>query len=415
MTARFDPSSLPIPAQRRLAIRLTPDALRQVRGGHPWVFDSSITSISHEGAPGDLAVIFDDRRRFVAIGFYDPTSPIRVNILHRGEPIAIDDDWWGRRLAEALERRRSLADGDGTDAYRLVHGENDGLGGVVVDRYASVVVVKIYSVAWFAHLLPLLAALDDTFGEPTVVLRFSRGVAAGPTFDLADGDVIRGELDDPVVEFTENHLRFEADVRQGQKTGHFLDQRENRARVRSIATGAEVLDVFACTGGFSVHAAAGGATEVTSVDLSEQALGGAVRNMAHNARDASVAACRHTTTKGDAFEVMHRLADRGHAYDIVVIDPPSFAHKRDDVVRATRAYARLTAAGLALVRSGGTLVQASCSARVTTDAFVDTVTRSAEAEGVRLHDLSVTTHGIDHPVSFVHGSYLKAVFARVER
>src|SRR6478735_4697631 len=181
---------LPKPSDRRLAVRVTPDALRQIRGGSPWLYDGSITSVSHEGSPGDLAVVFDDERRFVAIGLWDPASPIRVKLLHTGAPATIDSTWWRAKIADALDRRASLANDPSTTAYRCVHGENDGLPGLVVDRYDSTIVVKLYSPAWFPHLKAVVDAIVDLLSPACVVLRLGRSVAGSNTFGLADGDTL---------------------------------------------------------------------------------------------------------------------------------------------------------------------------------------------------------------------------------
>lgn len=407
---------LPDAAPQRIAVRVNADALRQIRGGHPWVYDASITAQNRDGAPGDLTVVFDDRRRFVAIGLYDPTSPIRVNLLHRGEPRPLDESWWHERVAEALARREPLIERGDTDAYRVIHGENDGLGGVIVDRYASVLVVKIYSPAWFAHLRHLLGALDAALRPSAIVVRFARRVAAGTTFGLAEGQVVAGVLETERVRFRENGLVFEADVRHGQKTGHFLDQRDNRRRVRERSRGAEVLDVFSCTGGFTVHAAAGGATEVTSVDSSAHATDATRCHLKLNApANAKVAAARWHPRHGDAFEVLEEFGARQRRFDLVVIDPPSFAARRRDVGAALHAYGRLCSLGLTVLRTGGTLVQASCSSQVSPDDLTRTLHDAATASGVRLRSTEHTGHGIDHPVNFAQGAYLSALFARVER
>ena len=426
MTAGVDLSHLPVADSRRIAARVTKDAARHIRSGHPWIFDSSITSLSHEGAAGDLAVVFDERRKFMAIGLFDPDSPIRIRVLHHGDPATIDRSWWRARRDAALELRRGLAesahasDEPTTDGYRIVNGENDGFGGLVIDRFASTYVIKIYTPAWFPHLNDVLAAFDETIAEPSpeppnVIVRLARSVAAAETYGLVDGAALRGITPNEPVLFRENGLTFEADVVHGQKTGAFLDQRDKRQMVRELSRGADVLDVFSCTGGFSVHAAAGGATSVTSVDIARHAIDAAIRNMAHNLGDPGVAACVHHTSVGDAFEVMARLADDGRTFGVVVIDPPSFAQKQVNADGALRAYGRLTAAGLRLVEPGGLLVQASCSSRVSADDFFDTVTRAADAQGARLTEVARTTHGVDHPVTFREGAYLKALFARVGR
>jgi 23S rRNA (cytosine1962-C5)-methyltransferase len=220
------------------------------------------------------------------------------------------------------------------------------------------------------------------------------------------------------VRFQEHGLTFEADVVRGQKTGHFLDQRDNRGRVRDLSRGARVLDVFSCTGGFSVHAAAGGATAVHSIDTSPFAITAAKRNMALNADDRDVRACSHEVTTGDAFAVMEQLTRDRRRFDLVVIDPPSFAQNAASVDRAITAYARLTTLGLALVERGGVLFQASCSSRVGEADFVRTVHRAAAVAGYDLDEIARTGHPLDHPVhvdTFPEGRYLKAIVARPVR
>jgi 23S rRNA (cytosine1962-C5)-methyltransferase len=406
---------VPRPSDKRLAVRVTPDALRHIRAGHPWVFEESVTSISHEATAGDLAVIFDNDRKFVALALYDPDSPIQFRILHVGKPTPIDRDWWHATIRTALDLRAPLTSAPDADqlAYRVLNGENDGVSGLAVDRYADMLVVKLYSAVWFPHLVTVVNALLDITGCSGVVVRLARNLQARETFGLDDGDVIAGRVPEGPVRFREAGLWFDADVRAGQKTGHFLDQRANRIRVGQMASGRDVLDVFASTGGFSVHAAAGGARSVHAVDLSAPTLAAAEHNMALNQELETVRSCEFTTEVGDAFEVMVKLAREGSDYDLVVVDPPSFAQRQANVEGALRAYTRLTHLALRLVRPGGTLMHASCSSRVTADQFYETVLDAAAAAGRPLREIARTGHDIDHPVAFREGAYLKAGFWQV--
>lgn len=414
MTARPNAvlDALPSPGERRIAVRTTRDALRQIRGGSPWLYDGSITSVSHEGAPGDLAVVFDHDRRFAAIGLYDPASPIRVKVLHHGSPLPIDHTFWHDRIARALERRVALADDTMTNAYRLIHGENDGMPGFVADRYDDTLVVKLYTAGWFAHLRPVLAALGELQPHARVVLRLGRTIAADETYGITDGDVVVGPPVDGPVRFRERGLAMEADVVRGQKTGHFLDQRDNRVLVRGMAAGCDVLDVFSSTGGFALAAAAGGAASVHLVDQSEPALDTARRNLAHNRGLPEVRRCSVRSTVGDAFDVLSKLAQRAERYDLVVVDPPSFASNQAAVDRALAAYARLTRLALAVTAPGGTLVQASCSSRVSADAFASTVLDAAASARRDVTEIRRTAHAVDHPIGFEYGAYLKAMYLR---
>jgi len=412
-------SSLPSVSSRRLAVRLTPDALRQVRGGHPWVYGEAIRSVSDpNAAPGTLAVVFDKNRDFVAIGLWDPSSPIRLRVLHTGKPQQVDEEFWLALVERASRTRRALPP-SGTTGFRLLHGENDGTSGLVVDRYDSTLVCKVYSAAWLPHLNSVLDALKAVIQPDRIVLRLGRLAAADGAVrsaGLTDGMTLLGDPPTAPVLFTENGLTFEADVITGQKTGHFLDQRDNRQFIRSVAMDTSVLDVFSCTGGFSVYAAAGGATRVHSVDIAGLALETAKRNMFHNkVGDAAAvsSATRHRVTAGDAFEVMDKLGAQGEQYDIVVIDPPSFASRASERDGALRAYRRLAELGLPLVRPGGRLMQASCSSRVTEEDLVSTVRAAVRSQGRQLHDEIVTGHAVDHPISFPQGRYLKALTGRV--
>jgi len=377
------------------------------------VYDSSVTSASRDGRCGDLAVVFDDRRRFAAIGLWDPTSPIRLRVLHHGRPLAVDRAFWAARLRAALDVRASLLARGDTDGLRLVNGENDGMPGLVLDAYARTLVAKLYTAAWVPHLAVIADVIDELLHPEALVLRLARSFDTDALQGLEEGDALIGTPPiDPVL-FRECGLVFEADVVHGQKTGHFLDQRDNRERVAARARGARVLDLFASTGGFTVHAAAGGASDVTAVDLSAPTLDIAARNIAHNAHLPSVKAMRYHPVVADAFEALRELRRNNERFDIVVVDPPSFTPRQGTAPRALAAYARLTASAVGVLRPGGLLVQCSCSARVTAEQFHATVARAAESAGRPLHVLERTGHAVDHPVTFPEGAYLKAVFATV--
>ncbi len=273
-------SQLPAPADKRIALRVNSQAERALRQGHPWVFDLSIIEQSHSGAPGDLAVIFDNKRRFLAIGLYDPTSSIRVRILQHHKPATINADWFQDKLTSAANIRAPLKETD-TTGYRLVHGENDGLPGLIIDRYAETLVLKLYTPAWIPHLKEFCSALAQVNPHERLILRLNRSLLKQTEFlfGLNDGMTLSGPTQDDLILFRENGLTFECDPIHGQKTGFFLDQRDNRARVEKLSKGKSVLNVFAYTGGFSVYAARGGAKQVVSVDISAPAIEAAVRNM----------------------------------------------------------------------------------------------------------------------------------------
>jgi len=400
-------SQLPSPSAKRIALRINTPAERALRQGHPWIFDQSITEQSHTGTPGDLAVIFDDKRRFLAIGLYDPTSAIRVRILQSRDPVTINADWFQSKLTAATLIRAGLEEKN-TTGYRLVHGENDGLPGLVLDRYADALILKLYTPAWIPNLKDFCDALAQVSPAAHLILRLNRSLQKQTEFlnDLSDGMTLTLQMPPSLILFKENGLIFESDPIHGQKTGFFLDQRDNRARVEKLSKGKSVLNVFAYTGGFSVYAARGGAREVVSVDVSAPALAASVRNMEYNQLTIP-----HETIAEDAFDVLERMALQKRLFDLVIIDPPMFAQSESQIESALSAYRKLTRLGLSVLRKGGTLVQASCSSRVESDSFFESIHRSAKEAGRRLTEIERTGHALDHPIRFREGAYLKCLFA----
>ena len=403
---------VPAPSERRIALRVSAAAERTLRQNHPWIYDQAIARQSDRGQPGDLAVIFDRDRKFLAIGLYDPTSPIRVRILQGRKPAPIDGAWFEARLRQAVDRRAPLAGAD-TTAYRLVHGENDGLPGLVIDRYDHTLVLKLYTLAWVPHLRTLIDAMARPMPAKRLVLRLSRSAQAHRKHlhGLSDGLILSGPpLDEPIV-FLEHGLRFEADPIHGQKTGFFLDQRDNRARIEPMTANRAVLDAFAYTGGFSVYAARGHAREVLTVDVSRPALSAARRNMALNRRHPAVGSATHRLITGDGFDVLENLRSRKRRFDVVIVDPPSFAATQAQVKPALRAYDRLTRLALGVLAPKGTLMIGCCSTHIGAQTFFSTVQRAASAARRPLQVLSRTQHPLDHPITFPEGAYLKALFA----
>lgn len=410
----LDPGSLTRAAERAVAVRVRPAAERALRGGHPWLFEESITSISRSAGAGDVAVIFDAKNRFLAAGLYDPDSPIRVRILAHREPEDIGREMFRLRVEEALRLRREVAS-DVTTSFRVLNGENDGMPGLVVDLYDRTLVVELFTAAWFAHLGDVVSVLEELQAPERILLLVGKRAAESGACPpgVSGGAVLVG--DEPVdgIPFLEAGLRFEAHPFRGHKTGFYLDQRDNRARLGERSSGAQILNVFSYTGGFSLHAARGGARSVVSVDRAEPVLAQAGRHFDLNQRDAAVAACRHSTVVGDAFEVMAGMGASGRSFDIVVVDPPSFARAARHREKALGAYQRLTTLAIPLVRPGGLLVQASCSSRIGADEFYDAVDSAAGTTGRPLRAEERTGHPADHPISFPEGAYLKCLWAHV--
>jgi len=389
----------------RLRLRVTASAESIVRSDHPWLFADSIREQNREGEIGELAVIYDRRDNFLGIGLYDSISPIRVRILHVGKPKAIDRKWWSGHLEHPLGRRRGLFDELST-GYRWINGESDGWPGLVLDRYDTTLVLKLYTAAWLPRLSEISALICQSLHPERMVLRLSRNIQkfAIEQFAKRDGQLLHGAaLEGPII-FLESRLSFEADVVKGQKTGFFLDQRENRRKVRALAKGRTVLNAFSFTGGFSVYAADGGANSVTDLDISSHALAGCKSNLALN-RCPSI---RHETIKADAFEW---LAENGkRKFDMVILDPPSLAKREDERARAVVAYARLASLGIRHLAQDGILLACSCSAHVSAEEFFEAVRNAGKESKRKFRELETTGHAPDHPATFQEAEYLKAIY-----
>ena len=395
---------------RTLRLRITVAAETAVRSGHPWVFSDSVLESNRAGQVGEFAVIYDRKDKLLAIGLFDPDSPIRVRILHAGKPLTIDAAWWLARLTQALARRNGLFDA-ATTGYRLIHGESDGWPGLVLDRYDATLVLKLYTAAWLPRLDEILALLNEIISCERIVLRLSRNIQpfAEAQFQRRDGQILFGPKPIGPVIFNENGIRFEADVLHGQKTGFFLDQRENRPAVERLARGRRVLNAFSFSGGFSVYAARGGAKSVTDLDISAHALESAKRNFALNKNFPAVAACRHETVQADAFAWLEEAAEK---FDLIVLDPPSLAKRAAEREGAIRAYERLNSHGMARLAREGILVAGSCSAHVSSAEFFDAVRRAAIKSGRKFSELKTSQHPPDHPAGFKEAEYLKVIYLK---
>ncbi|MEM7800079.1 MAG: class I SAM-dependent methyltransferase [Chloroflexota bacterium] len=411
------PILIPEPNQKRIAIRVKKNVEQKIREGHPWVYDNSITELSFEGRAGDLAVIFDSKRKFLGIGLYDPRSPIRIKLLHAGSPAQINADWFQQTINNAVQKRHSLLS-EGTTGYRVIYGEGDYLPGLIVDRYGETLVIKLYSEIWLPYLSMLSHRLQIAMPEISRgVLRLNRQLMQlsneGQLFGMRDGYILFGPQLEGPVSFTENRLNFAADVIRGHKTGFFFDHRDNRRRVGLLSKGKRVLDLFAYAGGFSLFAAAGGAKSVVSVDISRPALEAAQQNFALNQDLPEVKAAVHTTRAVDVFDYLKRLDKDQKKFDLIVVDPPAFAKNSREVDRAMAAYERLMTAVLPLLVPQGLLVFASCSSHIPLGPFFNLLFDTAELAGRPLWEQARTAHGLDHPLrpKFPEGEYLKCLYA----
>ena len=400
-------------APRRIAVRVKQKAVPAIRSGHPWLFEDSVKKAPPDGAPGDVAVLYDpDGKRILGAGLWDPNSKLRVRILQKdpSQPPVGSSLFAG--LAGKAASVRAGAIPPETTAYRLANGESDGFPGLVADRYEDTLVLKLYSEAF----APWAGDIADAFfaanpGLVHCVVRLSRAMEDSPAVRRSFPEPAAVFTADPdafsnPVRFTENGMVFEADVIRGQKTGFFLDQRDNRARVGTMSAGRDVLNVFSFSGGFSLYAARGGAPNVCSVDADKHAIAACARHFELNGTHPNVRRCRHEGVVGDAFEVMQSMVREKRRFGLVIVDPPSFAKSAAERDRALHSYARLAALADTLLKPGGTLVFASCSSRVSADDLFPVV-----LSHTHVRELARTGHAADHPALFPESHYLKCLYA----
>ena len=385
-----------------------------LRRFHPWVFSGAISQIVGQPAEGDVVAVYSAEGEFLASGHYQIGS-IAVRVLSFcGDPSA--SDFWFNAISAALEVRRSvgLACADSaTNCYRLVHGEGDGLPGLIVDFYDGVCVMQAHSAGMFRSRRMIADALLAVYGdELKAVYDKSSGTApfkAG--LDLVDGYLYkRGGYAADTVSVMENGHSFLVNWSEGQKTGFFLDQRENRALVERYASGRNVLNLFCYTGGFSVYALAGGASHVDSVDSSAKAMAMVDRNVALNFGDCG----KHTSFCCDAIDFLGKCEEG--KYDLMIVDPPAFAKHRGVLKNALRAYQRLNAAAISKVARGGLVFTFSCSQVVDKEMFALAVFSAAASTGRRVRILDRLCQPADHSVNIYHpeGEYLKGLLLYVE-
>lgn len=380
-------------------LRLSSSLEGALHSGHPWIYRNHLPPHRLRGNE----VVRVEAGSAASYGVYDADSAIAVRLFGPQPNSALLE----QRVGEALALRAGLASAGG-DAYRLLFGEGDYLPGIVCDRYGRYAVMRCYATSMEQFLAPVAKLIGSALNLRGVALRAGRD-------DEADSDgqtltALWGELPPPELTVTENSLKFITDPWRGQKTGMFLDQRDNRQLVRGLSDGKRVLNLFAYSGGFSVYALAGGASTAVSVDISKQALEAAERNVALN-----LAPGQHSALVADIFDSLPRWVEQAARYDMVILDPPSLANNASQRRRAQRAYLRLNRDAMRLVEPGGLLVTASCTAQVAPDQFREVVAEAARAAAVRVQVIAENAHALDHPVplSFPEGRYLKFMVMRV--
>lgn len=383
-------------------LKLVRDRTRTIKQGYPWVYRDWLAE-TPDAAPGTRAVLYDRDGTTLGFGMYDPTGPLAVRVCAAGQ--RLDDNLLLAKFESALALRRTLFD-DRTTGYRLFNGEGDGLPGLTCDLYAGHAVLKLDgdAPAGFWNVDAVARWLADRLGVADVFLKHR---SDAPT----RGRAIRGAQPAAPVSFTENGLHFAADLVQGQKTGFFFDQRDNRDRIGRLAKGKTVLNLFAYTGGFSVYAGANGASNVTSVDLAKPAIEDADRNWRLN----GLAPEHHHAVAADAFAFLETAKAEKRTWDLVVVDPPSFAPAERHVAKATASYQSLFTAALQVLAPGGVIAMSSCSSHISQQMFYDIAEFAVSKARRRATVLGVFGQPADHPFPLAcrELQYLKLVLMRV--
>ena len=375
----------------------------RVRGGHPWIYASEIEKVEGAFENGDIVDVADFRGKFIGRGFYNPQSQISLRILTRNDE-PCDRAFFARRIQDAWDYRRLLCD---PMSCRLIYSESDFLPGLVVDKFADVLVLQSLSLG-IERIKDMLCDLLMAIVQPVGIWeRSDVPVRRLEGLELTTG-LLRGHVPDE-VDMVENGIHFLVDVKQGQKTGFFLDQKQNRAALAPLCRDARVLDCFCHNGSFALHAAKYGAKSVLGVDISEEALEVARRNAALNGFD------NVTFEAHNCFDLLRELTDAGEKYDLVILDPPAFTKNKAAVPSAIRGYKEINLRGLKLVRPGGFLVTCSCSQHVLPEMFQDVINQAARDAKKRIRLVEYRTQGYDHPILLqsVETRYLKTMIIQV--
>jgi 23S rRNA (cytosine1962-C5)-methyltransferase len=390
-------------------IHLKPARERSLLRRHPWVFSGAVARV--EGAPnsGDTVAVVAADGRWLAWAAYSPQSQIRARVWSWERATAVDHDFIRRRVIGAIARRHALIPAEERGALRLVHGEADGLPGVVADRYGESVVVQISAAGADRWRDAIVGSLAEATGCRQIYERSDVETRALEGLASRVGSLV-GAAPTAPLEIREHGLRYLVDVVGGQKTGFYIDQRDNRARVRALARGCAVLNCFAYTGAFALAALAGGARSVVSVESSAPALALARQNLALNGFDPALA----EWLEADVFQTLRTLRDQGRRFDLVVLDPPKFAPTAAHADRAARAYKDINLWALKLLDPGGLLATFSCSGGVSPELFQKIVAGAAQDAGADAQIVERFQAAADHPVvlSFPEGEYLKGLLLR---
>ena len=377
---------------------------------HPWVFSGALDKVKGKPENGDVVRLVDANEDFLAYGYYNDQSRVAVRLIEWNEEVTIDATWYEQKIKTAIAGRAHLLADKETTAARLIFSEADFLPGLIVDRYADFLSLQILS-SGIEKAKDIIIEVLVKLLQPKGI--FDRSDATARTHEgiTAENGLLWGETPAEFIEVKENGIKYHINIAEGQKSGFYCDQRDNRSILASYTKGKTVLDCFSYSGGFSLNAFAQDATEVTSVDSSALAIETLKQNIALNKFDAS----KHTAIQSDVNKQLRQFGDEGKKFDVVVLDPPKYAPSRSALDRAARAYKDLNRRGLLLLESGGLLATFSCSGAVDIETFKQIIAWAALDAGKEVQIIKQFCQPEDHPVrlSFPEGEYLKGLLVRV--
>ncbi|MBK9447397.1 MAG: class I SAM-dependent methyltransferase [Betaproteobacteria bacterium] len=394
---------------------LKPGRERSLFRRHPWIFEGAVDHLEGRARPGDTVDVIAANGACLARAAWSPQSQIRARVWSFDPHEIVDDAFFKRRVAAAVERRLSMPQLAGQEGMRLLHGESDGLPGVIADRYGDTICLQLTAAGSDKWRKAIVGALVKATGVARIYERSDSDVRKLEGLEPVTGWV-HGEAPDIPLSIDENGVRLGVDVVAGHKTGFYLDQRDNRLLTRALAKDKSVLNCFCYTGGFSLQALAGGAASVLSIDSSGPALAGARANMALNAANPLFEASRAEWLEGDVFEALRTFRKEGRTFDLIVLDPPKFAPSAAHAERAARAYKDINLHGFRLLNPGGYLLTYSCSGGIGLELFQKIVAGAAVDAGRDARILQRLSAGPDHPVAlhFPEGEYLKGLLVQVD-
>ncbi len=378
---------------------LRPNIKKRVEKGHPWVYANEIGRVTGEPSPGDIVRVFSHREKFIGKGYINPRSMIRVRMLTRDEQEEIDEQFFRSRIVRAWEYRKKLVD---TRCCRVIFAEADGLPGLIVDKFNDYLSVQTLTLGIDRYMDMIVRILGEAISPQGIYERNDTNVRELEGLEQRKG-FLSGRFE-PRTIIDENGVKMLVDIENGQKTGYFLDQRENRLAIKDLVKDADVLDCFCHTGSFALHAARFGARKVTAVDISEHAIDTARRNAELNGATGKI-----DFITANAFDLLREYEKNGRQFDVVILDPPAFAKTARKTESAKKGYKEINLRGMRLLKTGGFLVTASCSHYMYPDIFRDVLRDAAFDANRTIREVEYRTQAKDHPYLWNYGEslYLK--------